>query len=190
MIVVTGQSASGKSGFAEELAGQHSKGEKLYIATMRLYDKECEARVRKHQKMREDKHFVTVECFGLSLKEAYKEAYRGRTGLFECMSNYVTNVMFADENYEESKRLHDALWEEAIISQMIEELMKLDKMLGTMIVVTNEVFSDGMEYDKVTEQYLRILGKCNQRLAQRAEQVYEVVCGIPLLRKTDKEEQE
>ena len=50
-----------------------------------------------------------------------------------------------------------------------------------MIVVTNELFSDGARYDLGTEQYLHALGEINRRIAHRADRVYEVVAGIPIL---------
>lgn len=53
------------------------------------------------------------------------------------------------------------------------------------MLVTNEVFSDGMEYETETENYVRLLGVINQRLAEAAEGVVEVVCGIPLAVKGD-----
>ena len=49
-----------------------------------------------------------------------------------------------------------------------------------LIVVTNDIFSDGITYDKTTEQYQSYLGRVNRELAREADEVMEVVCGIPL----------
>ena len=48
------------------------------------------------------------------------------------------------------------------------------------MIVSNDVFTDGVTYDPETEQYLAILGKLNQQAAAMADSVYEVVCGIPV----------
>ena len=51
------------------------------------------------------------------------------------------------------------------------------------MVVGNDLFSDGLPYDGETLRYLRALAALNQEAAAMAEEVYEVVCGIPLRRK-------
>ena len=48
------------------------------------------------------------------------------------------------------------------------------------MVVTNEVFSDGIHYGLETEEYLRLLGQVNVRLSRLSRQVTEVVYGIPV----------
>ena len=49
-----------------------------------------------------------------------------------------------------------------------------------LVVVTNDIFSDGVLYDETTRQYQRYLGELNQKLAKEADEVTEVVCGIPV----------
>lgn len=187
MILVTGGSASGKSAFAEGLAMKHDSGKKLYIATMKPSDEECQQRIEKHRLLRKDKNFETVECFDLSLREAYDEKYSNHVGLFECMSNYLSNVMFHKENYFDYDKYIETGWTEKernqFVDAMVNELILLDQKLDTLIVVTNEVFSDGKKYDQVTTEYLHILADCNRKLAQYSKEVYEVVCGIEIRRK-------
>ena len=52
-----------------------------------------------------------------------------------------------------------------------------------MVVVSNEIFSDGIEYDPETFRYQQYLGKINQYIAGKADLVVEVVYGIPLAQK-------
>ena len=49
-----------------------------------------------------------------------------------------------------------------------------------MVIVTNEVAMDGILYDPETMEYIRLMGLLNQRLAEMADQVVEVVYGIPV----------
>ena len=51
---------------------------------------------------------------------------------------------------------------------------------GLLVVVTNELFSDGVRYDPETAAYLELLASLNRAIAARSDQVYEVVCGIPV----------
>ena len=48
------------------------------------------------------------------------------------------------------------------------------------MVVTNEIFSDGIDYGPETGCYIRLLGRMNQWLAQRADMVVQVTAGIPV----------
>ena len=51
------------------------------------------------------------------------------------------------------------------------------------MVVTNEIFSEAASYQGETELYQEYLGKINQFLGQLADQVVEVVYGIPVYHK-------
>ena len=58
----------------------------------------------------------------------------------------------------------------------------LDHLLencGHLVVVSNEVFSDGEEYTEETQSYMQELAMLNRELAERAEFVAEVICGLP-----------
>ena len=50
-----------------------------------------------------------------------------------------------------------------------------------LVVVTNDVGSDGIRSDEGTEAYREVLGKINAALAARADTVIEMVAGIPVL---------
>lgn len=85
------------------------------------------------------------------------------------MSNLVANEM-----YMENKEDKD------IVLKIINEVKRLKNISDDIVIVTNEIFSDGIEYDKETEKYINNLGKINKELGQLAEQVIEVVYTIPI----------
>nr|MCR4745407.1 bifunctional adenosylcobinamide kinase/adenosylcobinamide-phosphate guanylyltransferase [Lachnospiraceae bacterium] len=58
----------------------------------------------------------------------------------------------------------------------------LDKA-ENLVIVSNDIFSDGNIYDEMTRQYISNMGKINQCLAERADKVLELVCGIPIYHK-------
>lgn len=173
LTLVTGGSGSGKSAFAEDRVLSFGDAQRIYIATMHPFDEESHKRIERHQKMRAGKGFETVECY-TGLKNVKLPA--GCVVLLECMSNLVANEMFAPEGRGEDCK--DA------ILQGIRHLAAEAKHL---VIVSNNIFDDGIEYDPGTKLYMRILGEINQEVAVLADQVYEVVCGIPILMKKERD---
>ena len=179
-ILVTGGASSGKSAFAEGLIEKSGKKKKIYIATTRPYDDECIKRIERHRLLRKDKGFETAEIYGRISDEKISDNMKNTAVIFECMSNYLGNNMF-DENG--MKNNIDSFAEE-----LAEDICSLSDKADYTVVVTNEIFSDGEAYSAETMKYIEILGYLNRRLAEKADCVYEVVCGIPVVLKEDKRE--
>ena len=59
----------------------------------------------------------------------------------------------------------------------------LQKQTQNLVIVTNEIFSETEEYQGDTKLYQEYLGKINQKLADMADEVAEVVYGIPVYHK-------
>ena len=171
MHLVTGGSGSGKSAYAEEQILKAPEKRRIYIATMLPFGKEGRLRVQRHRRMRRDKGFETVECYtnlsGLEIPE-------GCAVLLECVSNLTANEMYQEEGAGEKT-----------FQAVTEGIRNLNKQAGTLVVVTNEVFSDGNSYDASTMRYMEILGRINQELTREADLATEVVYGIPVLVKTN-----
>ncbi len=161
LILVTGASASGKSEFAENIAA--GLGDDLtYIATMKPSDAESEARIARHRKMRAQKGFKTVERY-----TDIKNLEVSGTALLECMSNLLANEMFGGAG-------------DMAAEEITKGMESLTKQLDNLVIVTNEIFSDGIEYDRDTKTYMKKLGILNCKIAKAADEVYEVMSGIPV----------
>ena len=158
LVLITGGSGSGKSEFAEKTAADFG-GDMLYIATMKPQDAECVKRIERHRKMREGKGFRTVECYG-SLSDVMQTA---DTVLLECVSNLTANLMFSPNSAYDT------------VSEIMRGMVHLLDRCGNLVVVTNEISSDGIEYDDCTEQYMKNIGAVNCKIAKMADAVYEVV---------------
>lgn len=172
MAVVTGGSGSGKSAFAEDKILSLGQGKRFYIATMHPYDEESYKRVERHRKMRAGKGFETVECYtGLKNLDFPEDAIV----LLECMSNLAANEMFEGNGAGTDTA-------EAVL----EGVTKLKSQVRHLVIVTNEIFSEAASYEGDTVRYQEYLGKINQKLGEMADQVVEVVYGIPIWHKGGK----
>ena len=161
--LVIGGAASGKSEYAEQLILRAGAMKRIYIATMEPLDDECRARVARHRALRAQKGFETVECY--TNLEQRRLPGQGAV-LLECMGNLVANELFSPHGAGA-----DA---EAAILRGIDALLPQCREL---VVVSNEVFSGGCDYEGDTLRYLRLLASVNRALAARADCVAEVVCG-------------
>ncbi len=183
LYLVTGGSGSGKSEYAENLAVRLRErldpgaGRLYYVATMYSYDGECDERIARHRLMRRDKGFSTIECYcGISrVRAGGKDVL-----LLECMSNLLANEM-----YLRSGGIKDRgdRAEEQLEEIVVKPLLELAKRVGDLVVVTNEVFADGVRYDPEPEKYRALLGKGNAMLAAQAAAVVEAVFTIPVIHK-------
>lgn len=193
LYIVTGGSGSGKSAFAEDLAvklNKESFGHELYyIATMHTYDKESMLRVKRHRDMRKGKGFVTIEremFLGDSLEEKKQsfpfETEKTGTYLLEDLSNLLANEMYMG-NHKQCF-LEEKESGETVGARLLCRLLKtISEKTANLVIVTNEIFSDGGDYDRETESFIMQLGYLNRQLAKEADGVVEVVCGIPLWQK-------
>lgn len=189
ITLVTGGSGSGKSAYAESLLSS-CEGIRYYIATMQIYDAEGEKKVERHRKLRAGKGFLTIEspinvgkiqfaCAGKAEQAQYRqEAERKvqgssekKSALLECMSNLTANEMFTKDGMKS---------EEEVVEKIVSEIQTLSQKLDNLVIVTNNVFEDGVIYDAETMEYLKALGRINVALARLADRVAEVVVGIPV----------
>lgn len=170
LILVIGGSGSGKSAYAENYISELSEGcKKYYIATMDNKDEESMKKIERHQRMRRKKGFITIEQ-PFSVENALDKMDKGQesTAILEAISTLTANEMFSVVN-------------ECRVEDKITTGVKLlSKKLKHLLVVTDNVFEDGITYDSETKEYIRVMGTVNRRLALAADRVVEIVAGIPV----------
>lgn len=169
-VLVTGGSASGKSQIGENICCKINKGNMAYIATMYPYDDECSKRIQKHRYERKDKGFITIERYtdigGIDI-------ILFDTVIIECISNLVANEMFMQKNNQK----------EYISEYIISGIKKIYENVNNMVIISNEVFSDGVLYDSETMEYIKQIGQLNNKISKISDIVIESVVGIPLFLK-------
>ena len=159
--MIIGGSASGKSALAERWAASLPLP-RIYLAAMQVLDEESRARVERHRAMRAGKGFETIEA-PTALWNTDLPA--GATVLLEDLSNLLANEMFSPEGGGS----------EAALRGVQSLLARCDNL----ILVTNEVFCGGADYEGETADWLAELAWLNRTLAAEADTVAEVVCGLP-----------
>lgn len=179
-------------------------------------DPEMMQRIERHRAMRADKGFDTVECYrhvehivakrqdvlllecmsNLLANEMYLEPENDDGGRPETMSevekagvdgNVGSDVektgIAGEAGFEMSKTMSP------VSKKIVQALVDLSTRVQDLVIVTNDVFSDGgnLTYDESTREYVKNLAEINCALAREAATVTEIVCGIPVKIKGDKQ---
>lgn len=160
-ILITGGSKCGKSTLAEDLALGLAGGQPLvYLATMQVVGPEEQAIVARHERKRAGKGFAVLErgrdLAGLVLPQ-------DAVLLLEDVPNLLANEVFGGAGLQGAK----------------DGIMSLLPRCRHLVMVTNEVGSDGADYLPETMNYIEALGRLNRHLAALSDTVVEVVCGLP-----------
>lgn len=172
LILVLGGARSGKSGFAEELAGRAGP-RVVYVATATVGDQEMARRVAHHRARRPVNWQTVEEPFR---PERAVRVYGGEADavLVDCLTMWITNLLLdgPERPAEDTETL------------ILERARELADAAGPaparVILVANEVGLGLVPDNPLGRNYRDIAGRVNQYLARRADQVYLVVAGLPV----------
>jgi adenosylcobinamide kinase/adenosylcobinamide-phosphate guanylyltransferase len=174
LTFLTGGARSGKSTFALELA-RRSALAVTFVATAPLPsdergegDEEMAARIARHQQERRDQpgRWSTIEE-PLDVVGALDRA-AGTFTILDCLTLWVSNLMWDGRTDDEIDRLADAVVAAAIA------------VPNPVVVVTNEV-GMGIHPDRpLGRRYRDVLGRVNQVLAADADDALLMVAGRAL----------
>lgn len=164
IILITGGERSGKSMYAEKMALTLSQNP-VYLATSRIWDDEFKERVRIH-KERRGKEWTNVE----KDKDLSSVDVNGRVVVIDCVTLWCTNYFF--DLASDVNRSLEALK---------EEFDRFTQQDATFIFVTNEIGSGSVSDNKIQRMFTDLQGWMNQYIASKADVVYLMVSGIPVL---------
>ena len=173
LTLVTGGAASGKSEYAEHLIMGYQKPY-IYIATMERGGKEARQKILRHQKLRKGKSFETIEC-PINL-DSVSDLPSGSSVLLECLTNLAANELFSQQG----------VTKEQIEEKIMVGIKRLIEQVENVVIVTGEIFSDGITYDDSVMEYCNLLATLNKEIASIADEVVEVTCGIPITLKKER----
>ena len=169
IILITGGQRSGKSRYAEELALSLSD-HPVYVATAHIWDEEFRQRVLRHQERR-GPQWTNIE----EERELSRHDLTGRVAVIDCVTLWCTNFFF-DRNKPDNEQ---PTVDEAL-KLLKEEFNRFTNQDATLIFVTNEIGAGGVSTDVIQRRFTDLQGWMNQYVAQKADEVILMVCGIPV----------
>ncbi|MBQ3377849.1 MAG: bifunctional adenosylcobinamide kinase/adenosylcobinamide-phosphate guanylyltransferase [Synergistaceae bacterium] len=168
-IFISGASRSGKSEFAENICGElAADNRKIYLATAQVYDEDMRRRVERHRAMRKNKNFITLEKTH-NLHEIFDLINKDDNILLECLPNLAANELFIDESIKDLN---------FVKAKIFNEILELNFIAKNLIVVSDDIFSDGIIYDGMTENYIKLLGELHCLIAAQSDKAIECASGL------------
>ena len=170
IILLLGGARSGKSAYAQELAGL-AGGSVLFCATAEPLDDEMQSRIGKHRVSRPP-GWETVEA-GRDIGRALgQRASQYDTIIIDCITILVANVMGDGSEAEKA--------ESSVGAEILSLIALLKRKQSNYILVSNEAGSGLVPDNRLGRLYRDELGKANQKLAAVSDEVYLLTAGIPL----------
>jgi len=183
-ILITGGARSGKSHFAQELALKSGKAV-LFVATAEAGDEEMRYRIEAHRRARPST-WDTLEATRHLGTRILEKAGGTQVVIVDCITLLVSNI-FGRFTGETGEQLDARLIEEELTGEIVELVECINRLDVTFIIVTNEVGMGLVPANKMGRLYRDLLGKANQLLAEKADEVYLMVAGLPVLVKPVKQ---
>ena len=161
--LVLGGARSGKSAFAEQLIGASGLA-KVYLATATAGDDEMQSRIAHHRKRRGD-GWVTIEEPIALVDALTREATQGRAVLVDCLTLWLSNLMFAGRDCD-------------------VEAPRLTEFIGAakqpIVFVSNEIGLGLVPETPLGRNFRDAQGRLNQLVAAVVPNVVFIAAGLPL----------
>jgi adenosylcobinamide kinase/adenosylcobinamide-phosphate guanylyltransferase len=177
---IIGGSRSGKSSFALKKALQ-ATGPKAYIATAEALDEEMRLRIEKHKAERGDNWNTYEEPLNIpdtimDLKDKYSVI------LLDCLTVWLSNILLSAQNSElRIQTAEDSIDKFiAAVLQLKSSVFSQSSGLSNLYLVSNEVGMGIVPENKLARQFRDLAGTLNQKIAEIADEVYQVTAGIPV----------
>lgn len=182
LIFISGGVRSGKSRFAEILAGKWKEqisGQLHYVAAGQPSDQEMKERIMRHKQDREYSgfHWRTWEI-PRNLSPLSSVLSKDDIVLLDCLTTLLNNEFFHDEGCWKDKD-----FSETIYYKILGEIKQVVKQARATIVVSNEVLWEPMADQGLVFSYSKVLGLLHQSLVKECDYAYLVEAGIPILMK-------
>lgn len=176
-----GGARSGKSNYAQELAKQMA-GRVLFVATAEAGDEDMRLRIENHKRSRPP-DWRTLEVTTDIGRAIEGEIEDESLVIIDCITLLVSNV-FCRYDEKHFEIIEDSILEKQVISEIDNLLECLQKTHASFIIVSNEVGLGIVPDNRMGRLYRDFLGRANQMLTRKADEVYFMIAGIPLRVKT------
>jgi len=176
-ILIIGGVRSGKSRFAQELALKLGEPV-LFVATAAAGDEEMRQRIEEHQRAR-SATWTTLEVTTQIASQIEQKIGKAQVVIVDCITLLLNNI-FSQYVDQTSEQIDAPLIEKKVISEIDELVDCINRIDTSFIMVTNEVGTGLVPANRVGRLYRDLLGKANQLLARRVDEVYLLVTGLPV----------
>lgn len=191
-VLILGGARSGKSSYAQALAGRLGR-KVLFVATAEPLDEEMARRIEEHRRRRPH-GWRTVEIVADLGRKLEAELGDSDLVLVDCLTLLVSNIVTrvspgavekpapgaTPSQAVELKPTEIAEVEKRVVGEVEDLIACINKYEGTFIVVSNEVGLGLVPDNQLGRLYRDLLGRANQLLARHAHQVYFMASGIPV----------
>jgi len=176
IIFIIGGARSGKSSFALNEASK-VEGRKAYIATAEAFDEEMKERIEKHKRERGDEWDTYEEPIGIAplVKDIHKKY---DVILIDCLTLWVSNLMHKSKQPEDEIDKLINILAGSSGSNGLNGLSGLNRL--NIFIVSNEVGMGIVPDNEMARRFRDLVGLLNQRVAEIADEVYQVTTGIPM----------
>ncbi len=174
-VLVLGGARSGKSAFAERLAGECG-GDVVYVAAATVEDPEMADRVRRHRERR------PAEWRTLEVRRDVAQAVAALPDVRTVLVEDLT-LLLADrfrELDEGGGTSDDSAVADGAERAIADEVAQLLRLPAHVILVSNEVGMGIVPASPLGRLFRDALGRVNQGAARGANEVYVLVAGLPL----------
>ena len=161
---ITGGQRSGKSSYGQKMALELS-GNPVYLATSRIWDEDHKARIERHKSDRDERWTTIEEEKVLSVHD-----FTNSTVVIDCVTLWLTNF-FMDSNNDVDLSLKEAK----------TELSKLFRQDANFIIISNELGMGLHAETEIGRKFADLQGWMNQFIAAKADKVYLMISGIPVM---------
>ncbi|WP_347838194.1 bifunctional adenosylcobinamide kinase/adenosylcobinamide-phosphate guanylyltransferase [uncultured Draconibacterium sp.] len=166
---ITGGQRSGKSSYAQKRV-EENFGTPIYLATAHIWDEDFHNRVKRHQSDRGEQWTTIEEEIEIS-----KHDLVGKTVLLDCVTLWLTNIFYHNENdVDSSLEIAKLEWDNFINQDM------------DLFVVSNELGMGIHPENEIARKFADLQGWMNQYIAQNANEVILMVSGVPVQVKSGK----
>jgi adenosylcobinamide kinase/adenosylcobinamide-phosphate guanylyltransferase len=179
LILVLGGARSGKSTYAQKLAGEIAagSGRVAYVATGVACDDEMRARVEQHQRSRPSE-WATIEASTEVAQVIERAGGEYAAMIVDCLTTLIANWLAGRGQLEEPTESMIEL-EKAILGRVGDLVGAAKGARATVIVVSNEVGLGVVPAFKAGRVFRDLAGLANQFIAREADEVYVMWAGIP-----------
>ena len=162
IIYISGGVRSGKSKYAQEMALTLSSAP-VYIATAKIWDKDFEQRVKRHQEER-GTEWTTHETY----QDLYLLPIQNQTVVIDCVTLWLTNIFMDEDDIDKALKVFKS------------EIDHLSLLEGTFIIVSNELGMGLHAETALGRKFTDLQGLANQYVAGKADEAIFMVSGLPL----------